>query len=82
MNKGLWNNLSCRKHSGNKINLSWRELSSGVQAVSITETSIDVYETTLRNALEDSHLNTCTRENLKAHIILTDLSSTSLCKKI
>jgi hypothetical protein len=43
-----------------------------MEAVSISETSVNFYETTRRNIPEDSHLHTCSRENLKSHDIFLD----------
>jgi hypothetical protein len=40
------------------------------EAVSISETSVNFYQTTLRNIPEDSHLHTRRRENLKFHPVL------------
>jgi hypothetical protein len=37
-----------------------------MQAVSTSETSANFYQTTRRNILEDSHLHTRRRENLKS----------------
>jgi hypothetical protein len=37
-----------------------------MEAVSTSETSVDFYETTWRNILEDSHLHARRRENLKS----------------
>jgi hypothetical protein len=39
-----------------------------MEAVSTSETSVNFYETTRRNILEDSHLHTHRHENLKSHI--------------
>jgi hypothetical protein len=36
-------------------------------AISSSETSINIYQTSLRNIPEDSDLHTCGRENLKSH---------------
>jgi hypothetical protein len=38
-----------------------------MEAVSISETSVNVYQTTLRNNPDDSHVHTRRRENLKSH---------------
>jgi hypothetical protein len=38
-----------------------------MEAVSTSETSVNIYQTTWRNILEDSHLHTRRRENLKSH---------------
>jgi hypothetical protein len=40
-----------------------------MEAVSISETSLDFYETTGRNIPEDSNLHTRRHENLKSHRI-------------
>jgi hypothetical protein len=40
-----------------------------MQAESISETSVNFYQTTLPNNLEDSHLHTRRRENLKSRKI-------------
>jgi hypothetical protein len=40
-----------------------------MEAVSTSETSANVYQTTRRNNPEDSHLHTRRRENLKSHFI-------------
>jgi hypothetical protein len=39
-----------------------------MEAASTSETSVNFYETTLRNSPEDSHLHTSQRENLTSHI--------------
>jgi hypothetical protein len=39
-----------------------------IKAVSTFETSVNLYHTTRRNNLEDSHLHTRRREDLKSHI--------------
>jgi hypothetical protein len=45
-----------------------RWLSSGMmEAVSTSETSVNLYQTTRRNIPEDSHLHTRYLENLKSH---------------
>jgi hypothetical protein len=38
-----------------------------VEAASISETSVNFYQTTRRNNPEDSHRHTRRRENLKSH---------------
>jgi hypothetical protein len=38
-----------------------------MEAVSTSETSVNLYETTRRDIPEDSHLHTRRRENLKSH---------------
>jgi hypothetical protein len=38
-----------------------------LEAVSTSETSVNIYQTTRRNIPEDSHLHTSRRENLKSH---------------
>jgi hypothetical protein len=40
-----------------------------VEAVSTSETSVSLHQTTRRNIQEDSHLQTCRREKLKSHQI-------------
>jgi hypothetical protein len=40
------------------------------EAASSSETSVNFYQTTLRNNPEDSHLRTRHRKNLKSHKIL------------
>jgi hypothetical protein len=42
-----------------------------VGAVSTSEPSVSFYQTTRRNVLEDSHLHTHSRENLKSHFVLS-----------
>jgi hypothetical protein len=37
-----------------------------METVSTSVTSVNVYQPTRRNVLEDSHLHTCRRENLKS----------------
>jgi hypothetical protein len=39
-----------------------------MEAASTSETSVNFYQTTLRNSPEDSHLHTRSRENLKSHL--------------
>jgi hypothetical protein len=39
-----------------------------MEAVSSSETSVSIYQTTWRNIPEDSHLDTRCFENLKSHI--------------
>jgi hypothetical protein len=39
-------------------------------AVSTSETSVNFYQTLLRNIPEGSHLHTCSCENLKTHKLL------------
>jgi hypothetical protein len=39
-------------------------------AASTPETSLNFYQTTLRNNPEDSHIHTQRRENLKSHKVL------------
>jgi hypothetical protein len=39
----------------------------GSKAISISETLVNFYEATWRNILEDSHLHSRRRENLKSH---------------
>jgi hypothetical protein len=39
-----------------------------MEAVSTFETSVNFYQTTQRNNLEESHLHTHRRENLKSHV--------------
>jgi hypothetical protein len=39
-----------------------------MDAASTSETSVNFYQTTWRNNLEDSHLHTRRRENLKSHM--------------
>jgi hypothetical protein len=46
-----------------------------VEAASTSETSVSFYQTTRRNNLEDSHLNT-RRENLKSHLARNCLQET------
>jgi hypothetical protein len=41
-----------------------------MEAVSTSETSVNLYETKRRNIPEDIHLHTHRRENLKSHIII------------
>jgi hypothetical protein len=41
-----------------------------MKAVSTSEMSVHIYQTTRRNVLEDSHLHTCRRENLKSYIVI------------
>jgi hypothetical protein len=41
-----------------------------MEAVSFSESSVSVYQTTQCNIPEDSHLHTRRRENLRSHIIL------------
>jgi hypothetical protein len=36
------------------------------EAARISETSVNFYQTTWRNITQDSHLHTCSRENLKS----------------
>jgi hypothetical protein len=38
-----------------------------MEAVTSSETSVSIYQTTRRNIPEDGHLNTHRRENLKHH---------------
>jgi hypothetical protein len=38
-----------------------------METTSTSETSVNLYRTTRRNNLEDSHLHTNRRENLKSH---------------
>jgi hypothetical protein len=40
-----------------------------MEAASISETSVNIYQTTRRNNPEDSHLHTRRRENLKSYSI-------------
>jgi hypothetical protein len=40
-----------------------------MEAGSVSETSINVYQTTRRNNREDSYLHTLCRENLKSHLV-------------
>jgi hypothetical protein len=40
-----------------------------MEAVSVSKTSVNFYETTRRNTPEDGHLHTCRRENLKPHLV-------------
>jgi hypothetical protein len=42
-----------------------------METVSISETSANFYQTTRRNIVEDSHLYTRYRENLKFHLYLS-----------
>jgi hypothetical protein len=42
-----------------------------MEAVSISDTSVNFYETTRFNIPEDSHFHTRRRENLKSHTNLT-----------
>jgi hypothetical protein len=42
-----------------------------MEAVSSSETSVNIYQTTRRDFPEDSHLHTRRRENLKSHLIYT-----------
>jgi hypothetical protein len=39
-----------------------------METISTSETSVNLYQTTLRNILEDSHFHTRRRENLKSQI--------------
>jgi hypothetical protein len=41
-----------------------------MEAVSTTETYVNVYQTKWRNIPEDSHIHTCRRENLNLTIII------------
>jgi hypothetical protein len=45
-----------------------------IEAVRSSETSVNIYQTTRRNILEDSHLHTRRRENLKFHHLLFAIS--------
>jgi hypothetical protein len=45
-----------------------REMSK-IEAASTSETSVNVYETALRNNPEESHLHTHSLENLKYHFV-------------
>jgi hypothetical protein len=40
-----------------------------MEAVNSSETSVNIFQTTLRNNLEDSNLYTCRQENLKSHLL-------------
>jgi hypothetical protein len=46
----------------------WYVVTMMVEAVSTFETSVNIYQTTRRNILEDSQFHTCRRENMKPHI--------------
>jgi hypothetical protein len=48
--------------------LLWYVVTMMVEAVSTFETSVNIYQTTRRNILEDSQFHTCRRENMKPHI--------------
>jgi hypothetical protein len=41
---------------------------TAMEAVSSSETSVNIYQTTRRNIPEDSHLHARRRENLKSHV--------------
>jgi hypothetical protein len=45
-------------------------------AASISETSVNFYQTTRRNNPESSHLHTRSRENLKLHFIISGWQAT------
>jgi hypothetical protein len=40
-----------------------------MEAVSSSETAVSIYQIIWRNILEDSHLHTRHRENLKSHLV-------------
>jgi hypothetical protein len=44
-----------------------RAISLMMEAASTSETSVNFYQTTRRYNPEDSHLQTCCRENLRSH---------------
>jgi hypothetical protein len=46
-----------------------------MEAASISETSVNFYQTTLRNNPEDNRLHTRRRENLKSHLYSSKLLS-------
>jgi hypothetical protein len=48
-----------------------------MEAASTSETSVNFYQATWRNNLEDSHLHTRRRENLKSHNPLQSKYNTS-----
>jgi hypothetical protein len=51
-----------------------------MKTVSTSETSVNFYPTTRRNISEDSHLNTCRRENLKSHLFMVYLTTLLVAK--
>jgi hypothetical protein len=54
-----------------------------MEAVSTSETSVNFYQTTRRNILQDSHIRTRRRENLKSHVVYwkSKLTSDNLVQK-
>jgi hypothetical protein len=52
-----------------EIYRSFRLIALMMEAVSTSETSVNFYQTTGRNAPEDSHLHIRRRENLKSQVI-------------
>jgi hypothetical protein len=54
-----------------------------MKAVSISETSVNFYQTTRRNITEDSNLHTRRRENLKSHHkLLNCFRNTVTCRTV
>jgi hypothetical protein len=46
-----------------------------MEAAGTSETLVNIYQTTRRYNLEDSHLRTHRRENLKSYTLLRDVST-------
>jgi hypothetical protein len=51
----------------------WSIIMLMMEAVSISETSVNLYQTTWYNIQEDSHLHTHCCENLKSHLKITKI---------
>jgi hypothetical protein len=52
-----------------QVNIDGRFIAVMMEAVNITEASVNLYETTWRNIPEDSHLHARRRENQKSRIL-------------
>jgi hypothetical protein len=63
----ITNEDDCLKLTDVSEVLTASSISLMMEAVSISETLVNFYETTLRNIPEDSYLDTRRRENLKSH---------------
>jgi hypothetical protein len=53
-----------------------------MEAVSTSETSVNFYETTRRNSLEDSHHHTHRREKLKSNQAIVTFSRKALLRGV
>jgi hypothetical protein len=49
-----------------------------LETVRTSETSVNFYHSTWRNILEDSHIHTRRRKNLKSHLICNDACTSLL----